>query len=77
MTDIQTSEPEVELDEEDPKVSHIIRSEDLLIGYVGQQPVKTLCGILLIPKVDPQDLPICPKCHEILKQIMNARKGFN
>lgn len=78
MTDTQILlDPEIEVEEDEPKFSHIIRSEDLLLGYVGQRPVKTLCGILLIPTVNPKDLPICPKCHEIYKQLMKARKGMN
>jgi hypothetical protein len=49
------------------EVSHIVEEDDWFNGYVLGEEVVALCGFKWIPFRDPEKLPICPACLEILQ----------
>jgi hypothetical protein len=49
------------------EVSHIIEEADWFKGYVMGEEIEALCGIRWTPFRDPEKLPICPACLEILQ----------
>lgn len=64
-------------DDDEPEVSHIVKREDQLVGYISGRPIVALCGVVFVPTRDPERYPICPKCTEKLKQLRSARLGAN
>ena len=87
MTDIDTlitpqvSDPELE--QEPPKVAHIISRENhadanalVTAAYIEGTPVEALCGKVFVPSRDPQSLPPCERCLEIVKEIMAMRDAL-
>jgi hypothetical protein len=70
-TDIRqgTSEAlDTELDEDndDNRMSHYVKKEDVLRAAVEGVPATALCGKTWIPSRDPQKYPPCPKCVELM-----------
>lgn len=51
---------------EDNKFAHYAEKASVTEGYVMGTTVVALCGKLFIPSRDPEKLPICIECKEIL-----------
>lgn len=54
------------------RLSHIIRKDEEMKGYVMGEPVTALCGKRWVPSRDPQRYPVCPKCVDVLGAIRSA-----
>lgn len=48
----------------------------ILEARVNGTPLTAVCGYTWVPHKDPQKLPVCPKCLEILEFVKDVR-GFN
>lgn len=70
MTAIEPITVDPDLDADEPIVSHVVRKEDHLRGYVEGTPIKALCGKTWVPSRDPQRYPRCERCQEILAQYL-------
>lgn len=79
MTVIETSpiETDPELDEDEPKLAHIVMKDDQMKGYLAQEAITALCGKVWIPSRDPEKLPVCPACIEAKDRIIAAQHGLN
>lgn len=75
-TQIVLDRPLISEDDE-PEVSHIVRKEDQMIGYMAGRPIVALCGVIFIPTRDPEKFPVCQKCQARLKELNAARRGAN
>lgn len=71
------------LDEEPPKVAHVIAREndadaDTLVtaAYIEGTPVEALCGEVFVPSRDPKSLPPCERCLEIVAEILAMRDAL-
>ncbi len=59
--------PKVEdADTDEPEVAHYAESASVTEGYVMGTPVQALCGKIFVPSRNPERLPICPICKEIV-----------
>ncbi len=54
------------------RMSHVIRKNDEMKGYVMGEEVTALCGKKWVPSRDPQRYPVCPTCIEMLGQLRGA-----
>jgi hypothetical protein len=43
-------------------VAHIVTKDQQMLGYVGGEAIKALCGKIWVPTRDYQGLPICQAC---------------
>lgn len=79
LIDEEVGDPE--LDEEDPRFSHIVGpiytdegkiqgSARVTEAMINGTPIEALCGYVWVPSRDPNRYPVCPRCKEI-----NNRKG--
>lgn len=74
---------ELELDTEDPKVAHIVKSTPganaaalVLEARIYGTPVEALCGHRWIPSRDPLKLPVCEACKEIYSLYRSMNDGL-
>lgn len=79
MTDLliapQITDPDLE--QEEPKEAHFVRKEDQMRGYIEGAPITALCGFVWVPSRTPDNLPVCERCKDVLKQINAASHGMN
>ncbi|MBS1847348.1 MAG: DUF3039 domain-containing protein [Actinobacteria bacterium] len=75
----QVADPIV--DHEPPKVAHVIAREnhsdaDTLVtaAYIEGTPLEALCGQVFVPSRDPNGLPPCERCMEIVAEILRLRE---
>lgn len=59
----------VEVEFEEPTVSHLITKQDALNGYINGVPITAVCGHVFVPTRDPDKFPLCQKCVEIAKSM--------
>jgi hypothetical protein len=45
-------------------------------GRLNGTPVKALCGHVFVPSRDPESLPTCQKCLDILEHRTGSRDGW-
>ena len=64
-------------DEDDDRLAHIGRKEDVARAYVTGETIIALCGHQFVPTRDPDRYPVCPRCKAVLEQIRAARGGAN
>lgn len=53
-------------EDEDEKLAHYAEAASVTEGYVLGTPVQALCGRIFVPSRNPERLPICPICKEIV-----------
>lgn len=70
-------------DHEPPRVAHIVAREndadaDTLVtsAYIEGTPLEALCGEVFVPSRDPQSLPPCERCLEIVTEILRMRDAL-
>lgn len=57
---------DLEEEDEDGRMSHYVRREDVLRSAVEGIPAIALCGKKWFPTRDPDKYPLCPKCKEMM-----------
>jgi len=58
---------EQQIDEnDDDKVAHYAESAAVTEAYVTGKPIIALCGAIFVPSRDPEKLPVCSICKEIM-----------
>lgn len=67
----ETIEPLVKPPDDDDRIAHYVRKEDILRANVEGVPVLALCGKKWIPNRDPKGLPVCQACQRIMDNIRN------
>jgi len=74
----QVADPIV--DHEPPKVAHVVARENdadadtlVTMAYIEGTPLEALCGEVFVPSRDPQSLPPCQRCMEIVEEILRMR----
>jgi hypothetical protein len=79
---IRPSDPELE--EDDPKVAHIVKvkrgenaAAKVLEARISGTPLEALCGHVWVPERDPRNLPLCPRCREIYDVYRSFNDGLN
>ena len=68
--DPQLSDPE--LDQDEPTEAHYVRKADAMAGYIEGTPVMALCGVVFVPSRNPERLPTCQRCQQVIDQMRNA-----
>lgn len=63
--------------DEEGRLAHIGRADEVSRGYVTGQPITALCGKRFVPTRDPDRYPMCPRCSAIMSQIKAGRGGTN
>jgi hypothetical protein len=66
-TDIRPNLGDPALDDESPRVAHIVAKGGVAEAYVLGTPLEALCGAVFVPSRDPKKLPVCEACKEALK----------
>jgi len=73
MSTLLDERPETKTDDgsgsDDPKVAHYARKEEITEAYVMGTEILALCGLIFIPTRDPERLPVCPRCQEIIDKM--------
>lgn len=57
---------DLEEEDEDSRMSHYVRREDVLRSAVEGVPAVALCGKKWFPNRDPEKYPLCPRCKELM-----------
>lgn len=70
LVEIATTDPELEEDE--PKIAHIVKKDDQMRGYIEGTPIMALCGKVWVPSRDPNPLPVCEECKDIMEKITGS-----
>ena len=52
-----------------PEVAHYAEKTSVTEGYVLGSPVIALCGQVFVPSRDPENLPVCQECTEIVQEM--------
>jgi len=52
--------------------SHYVKKEDIMRSAIEGVPATALCGKKWNPTRDPEKLPICPDCHEIMENVVGT-----
>lgn len=61
----KTGEPGTERDD---LMAHLVYPKSAVTeAYINGTPVEALCGYVWVPSRDPEALPVCPRCEDILK----------
>jgi hypothetical protein len=55
------------LDDESPRVAHIVAKGSDAEAYVLGTPLEALCGAVFVPSRDPKKLPVCEASNEALQ----------
>jgi len=58
-------------------VAHIVLKDQQMRGYVGGEPIKALCGKVLVPSRDYHGLPICQPCADERDRRLAGMKRMN
>lgn len=58
---------EVDEDNDDNRMAHYVKREDILRSAVDGVPATALCGKTWFPGRDPEKYPPCPKCVELME----------
>ncbi|MCA1712889.1 MAG: DUF3039 domain-containing protein [Actinobacteria bacterium] len=58
---------ELDDDNDDDRMSHYVKREDILRSAVEGVPATALCGKTWFPSRDPEKYPACPKCVELME----------
>jgi len=53
-------------DEDNDKVAHYAEAAAVTEAYVTGKPIIALCGAIFVPSRDPEKLPVCSICKEIM-----------
>lgn len=71
------------VDHEPPRVAHIVAREDdadadtlVTSAYIEGTPLEALCGEVFVPSRDPDSLPPCERCLEIVAEILRMRDAL-
>jgi len=79
MSTLLDERPETKTDDgsgsDDPKVAHWARKDQITEAYVMGNEILALCGEVFIPSRDPEGLPVCGKCKEILDGMFGDGDG--
>ncbi|MBT8199520.1 MAG: DUF3039 domain-containing protein [Acidimicrobiia bacterium] len=76
MTSTQEiADPRLKPPDDDDRVAHYVRKDDIVRANVEGVPVRALCGKTWIPNRDPKGLPVCPICKRIMDNVRN--RGSN
>jgi hypothetical protein len=59
------------------RVAHIVTKDQQMIGYVGGEAIKALCGKVWVPTRDYQGLPICQACIDERDRRLAGLKRMN
>jgi hypothetical protein len=51
---------------DDPIFAHYAMKVLITDAYIFGTPLTALCGQTFVPSRDPERLPVCPKCQEII-----------
>lgn len=62
-------EEKLDQDNKGPEVAHYAEKTSVTEGYVLGSPVIAICGQVFVPSRDPENLPICQECSEIIREI--------
>lgn len=70
-----------ELENDDSEHSHIIERDPsgrdahtiILEARVNGTPLRALCGYVFVPHKNPDNLPLCSKCEELLQFAIDLR----
>lgn len=54
-------------------IAHIAHKAVVTEGYVTGRPVRSLCGLVLVPSRPPDGLPVCPECESTLALTASQR----
>ena len=69
MTEIDTrptGHPQLDDGDDDDRLSHYVRKEDIMRSAVDGVPVVALCGKTWVPGRDPEKFPVCPACKDMM-----------
>ena len=69
MTEIDTrpaGQPQLDDGDDDDRLSHYVRKEDIMRSAVDGVPVVALCGKTWVPGRDPEKFPVCPACKDMM-----------
>lgn len=56
-------------DDGEPVFAHYAESASVTEGYIMGTPVMAICGKTFVPHRNPDKLPICPICKEIMEAL--------
>jgi hypothetical protein len=73
----QRTDPTTDDSDEEGRLAHIGRSDEVTRAYVTGEMITALCGKRFVPTRDPSRYPTCPRCSAILAQIKAGRGGGN
>lgn len=57
---------DLEEEDDDHRMAHYVRREDILRSAVDGVPAVALCGKKWFPGRDPDRYPMCPRCKELM-----------
>ena len=69
MTDTDLLPITSDIDNDEPQLTHITRSDESMRGYIEGHEIRALCGFEFVPTRDPNRYPICVECKSILEMI--------
>ena len=56
-------------DDSEDNFAHYAEKASVTEGYITGKPVIALCGAIFTPSRDPEKLPICKDCLEVLQNL--------
>jgi hypothetical protein len=59
------------------RIAHIVTKDQQMLGYVGGEAIKALCGKIWVPTRDYQGLPICQACVDERDRRMAGLRRMN
>lgn len=68
-------EREAPIDDNPDRFAHYVRKDRVSGGGGPGRPVVALCGKVWVPKHNPENYPICPKCKEIYAELRKRESG--
>ena len=66
-TDLRPNLGDPKLDDESPRMAHIVDRRSVTEAYVMGTPLEALCGAVFVPARDPKSLPVCEACKEAVR----------
>lgn len=61
--------PQPTTTDDDPTHAHFVAKEDIMRSSVLGEPAYALCGKVWFPTRDPEGLPVCAGCEEVMVDI--------
>ena len=65
--DVRPNLGDPSLDDESPRVAHIVAKGSVAEAYILGTPLEALCGAVFVPSRDPKKLPVCEACKDALR----------